>query len=245
MIPEIHNITDIGDLDFKAGAVCLIDKEKTWTSFDVVNKLRSSLRHKYKQKKFKVGHAGTLDPMATGLLLICTGKGTKQIDSYQGMDKTYIGELTLGGSTPSYDAETEVDQEYSWEHISEDLILQNLELFKGEQLQEPPMFSALKKNGVPLYKLARQGKSVAREKRKINIRNLEITNISLPKVEFAMTCTKGTYVRSFAHDYGHALDSGAHLTALRRTHIGDYDVANAQVVQLLVDQINKTYDYVG
>ncbi len=210
--------------DFKDGQVLLIDKPLEWTSFQVVNKLRWHIRQKFGIKKIKVGHAGTLDPLATGLLIICTGKLTKQINEYQGQIKEYTGEFTIGGTTPSYDLETKIDATFPITHITEELIHSTTKQFIGEIDQIPPIFSALKKDGIRLYELAREGKTIEISSRKINIAEFEITKISLPKVNFRVMCSKGTYIRSLAFDFGKALNSGAHLSELRRTKIGNFSV---------------------
>ncbi|RXP44594.1 tRNA pseudouridine(55) synthase TruB [Lutibacter sp. HS1-25] len=214
--------------DYKNGQVLLIDKPLNWTSFQVVNKLRWHIRQKFNLKKIKVGHAGTLDPLASGLLIICTGNFTKKIDEYQGQIKEYTGEITLGATTPSYDMESEVNQTFLTEHITEELIRQTVLQFTGEIDQKPPMFSALKKDGVRLYDMAREGKSVEIASRKITISEFEITKIDFPKVEFRVVCSKGTYIRSLAYDFGKALNSGGYLSALRRTKIGEFSVENAK-----------------
>ena len=213
--------------DFKNGQVLLIDKPLEWTSFQVVNKIRWHIRQKFNLKKIKVGHAGTLDPLASGLLIICTGSFTKKIDEYQGQIKEYTGEITLGATTPSYDMESEVDTSFPIDHITEDLIKKTTEQFIGEIAQVPPMFSALKKDGVRLYDLAREGKTVEIKPRQITISEFEITNIELPKVQFRVVCSKGTYIRSLANDFGKALNSGGYLSKLRRTKIGEFNVKNA------------------
>ena len=210
--------------DFKNGQVLLIDKPLNWTSFQVVNKLRWHIRQKFDLKKIKVGHAGTLDPLATGLLIICTGKFTKKIDEYQGQIKEYTGEITLGATTPSYDLETEVDEIFPVAHITNELIYKTTEQFIGEINQIPPIFSAIKMQGVRLYNLAREGKTAEIKSRKITIETFEITNIDLPKIQFRVVCSKGTYIRSLAYDFGKALNSGGHLSHLRRTKIGDFSV---------------------
>jgi len=214
--------------DYKDGQVLLIDKPLNWTSFQVVNKLRWHIRQKFNLKKIKVGHAGTLDPLATGLLIICTGKFTKKIDEYQGQIKEYTGEITVGATTPSYDLESEIDETFSNDHLTPALIHETVKQFIGEIDQKPPMFSALKKDGVRLYDLAREGKTVEIATRKINIAEFEITKIDLPKVNFRVVCSKGTYIRSLAYDFGKALNSGAHLSALRRTKIGSFSVEKAK-----------------
>jgi tRNA pseudouridine55 synthase len=213
--------------DFKNGQVLLIDKPLNWTSFQVVNKLRWHIRQKFELKKIKVGHAGTLDPLATGLLIICTGSFTKKIDEYQGQIKEYTGEITLGATTPSYDLETEVDETFPVDHITNELIYKTTEQFIGEINQIPPIFSAIKMEGVRLYNLAREGKTAEIKSRKITIETFEITNINLPKIQFRIVCSKGTYIRSLAYDFGKALNSGGHLSALRRTKIGNFKVDDA------------------
>jgi tRNA pseudouridine55 synthase len=213
--------------DFLNGQLLLIDKPLDWTSFQVVNKLRYEIRHQFNIKKIKVGHAGTLDPLATGLLLICTGKFTKTIDTLQGQLKEYTGTITLGGTTPSYDLETEVNQTFPTDHITSENIQDATQQFIGEIDQTPPIFSALKKDGVRLYEIARKGETVAIASRKITILEFEITKIALPNIDFRVVCSKGTYIRSLANDFGKALNSGAHLSSLRRTKIGDYNVIDA------------------
>ncbi|MEH6534922.1 MAG: tRNA pseudouridine(55) synthase TruB [Psychroserpens sp.] len=213
--------------DFQSGQVLLIDKPLTWTSFQAVNKLRWEIRQAFNIKKIKVGHAGTLDPLATGLLIICTGKMTKQIHTYQGQDKEYTGTFVLGSTTPSYDLETEIDQTFPTEHISEALIHEATKQFIGDIEQFPPVFSALKKDGKRLYEYARAGESVEINSRTVRISEFEITKIDGQNISFKVVCSKGTYIRSLAHDFGKALSSGAHLSVLRRTKIGDFNVANA------------------
>ncbi len=217
--------------DYKNGQVLLIDKPLDWTSFQVVNKLRWHIRQKFDIKKIKVGHAGTLDPLATGLLIICTGKFTKKISEYQGQVKEYTGEFTLGATTPSYDLETAVDATFPIDHINKELILKTTKQFVGEIEQQPPIFSALKKDGKRLYELARKGETTEIPFRKITIEEFEITSIDLPKVCFRVVCSKGTYIRSLAFDFGKALSSGAHLSALRRTKIGDFKVENGMKIE--------------
>jgi len=213
--------------DFQNGKILLIDKPLNWTSFQAVNKLRWEIRQAFKIKKIKVGHAGTLDPLATGLLIICTGKMTKQINTFQGQDKEYTGTFVIGSTTPSYDLETEIDQSYPTEHISEEMIHKATSSFIGEIEQFPPVFSALKKDGKRLYEYARAGEVVKINSRKVSISKFEITGINNLTVNFRVVCSKGTYIRSLAHDFGKALNSGAHLSALRRTKIGDFSVEDA------------------
>jgi len=225
------------ELDYKEGQILLIDKPLQWTSFQVVNKLRWHIRKSFGIKKIKVGHAGTLDPLATGLLVICTGKFTKRIQEFQGQIKEYTGTITLGGTTPSYDLETEIDQTFPIDHITEEDIKTATSQFIGEIEQYPPVFSALKKDGKRLYEYAREGQEVAVEPRKITITEFEITRIALPEVDFRVVCSKGTYIRSLAHDFGKALDSGGHLTVLRRTKIGAFSVDDAMSIQSFENQL--------
>jgi len=213
--------------DYKEGQVILIDKPLEWTSFQVVNKLRWLIRKQFDIKKIKVGHAGTLDPLASGLLIICTGKFTKKIDTYQAQEKEYTGTITLGATTPSYDLETEVDQVFDISEITSEQILAATQQFTGEIQQQPPIFSALKKEGKKLYEFARKGEAVDIPSRTVTISEFEITKIDLPRVDFRVVCSKGTYIRSLAHDFGKSLQNGAHLSALRRTRIGDFSVDDA------------------
>jgi len=224
--------------DYLDGQVLLVDKPLEWTSFQVVNKLRWHIRQAFSLKKIKVGHAGTLDPLATGLLIICTGKMTKQIDTFQGQIKTYTGTFVLGSSTPSYDLETEIDQTYPTTHITPELIHQTTEKFTGEIDQYPPIFSALKKDGKRLYEFARAGQTVKIDSRKVTVEEFKITNIEGSTVDFSITCSKGTYIRSLAHDFGKALESGAHLTALRRTKIGDFSVESAISIDDFISKLS-------
>lgn len=213
--------------DFQNGQVLLIDKPLNWTSFQVVNKMKWLLKSKFDLKKIKIGHAGTLDPLATGLLIVCTGKFTKTISELQAQTKEYTGTFHIGATTPSYDLETEIDQEFRIEHITDELIEQTKKQFLGEIDQQPPIYSALKKDGVRLYEHARAGTEVEIAFRKTTIYEFEFTRISLPELDFRVVCSKGTYIRSLAHDFGKALNSGSHLTALRRTKSGDYNVDEA------------------
>ena len=214
--------------DYLNGQILLIDKPLHFTSFQAVNKLKYALINKAGlPKKFKIGHAGTLDPLASGLLLVCTGKFTKRISELQGQAKEYTGTFYIGATTPSYDLETEIDQTYPIEHIDEALIHDTVKQFLGEIDQKPPIFSAIKKDGVRLYEHARAGESVEIAFRKTTIHEFVITRIALPEVDFRVVCSKGTYIRSLAYDFGKAMKSGSHLTVLRRTKIGDYNVTNA------------------
>jgi tRNA pseudouridine55 synthase len=224
---------------YKNGQVLLIDKPLTWTSFQVVNKLRWEIRQRFNIKKIKVGHAGTLDPLATGLLIICTGKQTKQIDTYQGQIKEYIGTFTLGATTPSYDLETEIDNTFPTAHITEELLHETTKQFMGEIQQKPPIFSAIKKDGKRLYELARKGEITEINERTVTVSAFEITKINLPEVGFRIICSKGTYIRSIAFDYGKALNSGGHLSALRRTKIGNFSVDNALSVEGFINNLKE------
>lgn len=227
--------------DFLEGQVLLIDKPLTWSSFQAVNKLKYLLKRHYNlPKKFKIGHAGTLDPLASGLLIVCTGKFTKKITEIQAQIKEYTGTITVGATTPSYDLETEIDATFPTEHISEALILATTQQFLGEIDQKPPVFSAIKKDGKRLYEHARAGEEVEITSRKTTIYEFEITRIALPEIDFRVQCSKGTYIRSLAYDFGKALQSGGHLTALRRTKIGDYDVKNAVTPEVFENQITES-----
>jgi tRNA pseudouridine55 synthase len=212
---------------YQEGKVLRIDKPLNWTSFQVVNKIRWLIKQQFGIKKIKVGHAGTLDPLATGLLILCTGKFTKKIETYQAQVKEYTGTITLGTTTPSYDLETEVDQTFDISGITEEDIQDNTKHFIGEIQQQPPIFSALKKDGKRLYEYAREGEKVEIPKRTITISEFEITKIDLPNIEFRAVCSKGTYIRSLAHDFGKSLNNGAHLSVLRRTKIGEFSVEDA------------------
>ncbi len=212
---------------FLEGKLILVDKDLEWTSFQVVNKIRYLIRKQYGLKKIKVGHAGTLDPLASGLLILCTGKMTKKIADYQGKEKEYTGTFTLGATTPSYDLETEINQHFPVDHIHPPLLEKVAQQFIGEIEQYPPVFSALKKDGKRLYEYARAGEEVTIKSRKVEISSFKITRVELPEVDFSVRCSKGTYIRSLAHDFGKALDSGAHLSALRRTAIGEFRVDKA------------------
>lgn len=221
--------------EFLEGKILLIDKPLEWSSFQVVNKLRWLIRKQFNIKKIKVGHAGTLDPLATGLLLICTGKATKTISELQGQIKEYTGTITLGATTPSYDLETEVNATFKTNHITENLIHETTKQFIGKIEQYPPVFSALKKDGKRLYEYARKGEEVKITPRSIEIKEFEITKIDGVNINFRVVCSKGTYIRSLAFDFGKALQSGGHLSALRRTKIGAYNVHKAITPQQFED----------
>ena len=225
--------------DYLNGQVILIDKPLEWTSFQVVNKVRWLLKKRLGIKKIKVGHAGTLDPLATGLLIICSGKFTKKIEGYQGQEKEYTGTITLGATTPSYDLETEIDREFDISHVDEKLIEKAREKFLGEVQQQPPVFSALKKDGKRLYDYARKGQEVEIPTRTILITEFEITSYTKPEVHFRVVCSKGTYIRSLAHDFGKEVNAGGHLSALRRTRIGEFHVKDALTIEEFEDALPR------
>jgi tRNA pseudouridine55 synthase len=227
-------------IDFIEGQVLLIHKPLGWTSFDVVKKIRNTLRTHLQIKKIKVGHAGTLDPLADGLLIVCTGKFTKQIDQYQAQEKEYTGEFVLGATTPSFDLETDIDQHYPTNHITKDNILKVAQMLSGEILQTPPIYSALKQNGKRLYEHARNGQEVSIKQRLVRISEFEITHIDLPNIHFRIVCSKGTYIRSLAHTFGQKLQSGAYLKQLTRTRIGTYSLSQAIDIQEFINSFSKT-----
>jgi tRNA pseudouridine55 synthase len=210
--------------EIEGGYIFLIDKDLNWTSFDVVNKMRYALKIK------KVGHAGTLDPLATGLVIVCAGKATKQIEQFMATEKEYTGTIRLGITTPSYDLETDTDQEYPTDHITTELIHEKAKEFLGQQMQIPPIYSALKVGGKKLYELARKGKEAKIEPRPVEIKEFEIMAVRMPEIDIRVVVSKGTYIRSLAFDFGRACGSGAVLTALRRTRVGDLFVKNALTI---------------
>lgn len=224
---------------FLEGELLLINKPIGWTSFQIVNKVRWLIKSQYDLKKIKVGHAGTLDPLAEGLLIVCTGKWTKKIDEFQGQDKLYSGIFYLGATTPSFDLETEINSRQSIEHIDENILLESTNKFIGDQFQIPPIYSAIKQNGKKLYEYARKGETIELKKRKINISEFKITKIELPKVHFKVKCGKGTYIRSLANDYGLELKSGAYLYKLKREGIGDFNIKDAISIDEFAKIINK------
>ena len=224
--------------EFKKGKLILINKPYKWTSFQVVNKLRWSIKNQFGIKKLKVGHAGTLDPLATGLLIICTGKMTKKINSFQSLNKTYTGCLTLGATTPSYDLETKIDKVFNTKHINQKLLLVTSNNFIGNIMQKPPIFSAIKKDGKRLYESARKGINIEINSREVQIEKFEITKIDIPEITFKVVCSKGTYIRSLAHDYGKELKSGAFLSSLQREKIGDYSIQNSMTIEEFLKTIN-------
>ena len=227
MIPP----TTAPPFSFAEGCLLLVDKPAGWTSFDVVNKLRWAIRKHLGVRKFKVGHAGTLDPMATGLLCICTGRWTKRLGELQGLDKSYTGTIRLGATTPSYDAETEEDATYPTDHLTAEALAAAAAALTGPLEQLPPVYSAIKVDGQPLYKKARRGELVEVQPRPVRVDRFALTNFSGRSVDFAIDCGKGTYIRSLAYDLGRAVGSGGYLTALRRTSVGPYRVEDAWTVE--------------
>ena len=223
--------------EFLEGKVLLIDKEKDWTSFDVVNKIRVSLRNELGIKKIKVGHTGTLDPLATGLVIICTGRATKKIDSFMGLEKEYLAEMTLGCTTPSFDLETAIDNHYPTDHITRELFDETLLQFTGEIEQRPPNYSAKQVDGKRAYNMARQGEDFKLKKNLVTIHELETVSYELPRVTIRIRSSKGTYIRSLADDIGRNLGSGAHLSALRRLKIGEYHVNDAEKISDFVKKL--------
>ena len=221
------------------GEILLINKPLGWSSFNVVKKIKYLIQKKYKIKKIKVGHSGTLDPLATGLLVICTGKATKKIQAIQDLPKVYTGEITLGATTNSYDLETEVSKTYKINHINNDLLKKTTKKFIGELSQIPPIFSAIKMNGERLYKKARRGESVKLHPRKIKVFDFKLTNIDMPKIKFEINCSKGTYIRSIANDFGQELNSGGYLSKLRREAIGDYHVSESLDINTFEQLLNS------
>ena len=221
------------------GEILLINKPLGWSSFNVVKKIKYLIQKKYKIKKIKVGHSGTLDPLATGLLVICTGKATKKIQAIQDLPKVYTGEITLGATTNSYDLETEVSKTYKVNHINNDLLKKTTKKFIGELSQIPPIFSAIKMNGERLYKKARRGESIKINPRKITVFNFKLTNIDMPKIKFEINCSKGTYIRSIANDFGKELNSGGYLSKLRREAIGGYHVSESIDINTFEQLLNS------
>ncbi len=238
-------------IDLETGSVLLVNKPISWTSFDVTNKIKHLILRKInrerkegelKTRKAKVGHAGTLDPLATGLLIVCVGKETKNIDQYMGMPKVYTGSFFLGAITPSYDRETEPVSFFETKHITEELIFQTAKQFLGEQSQVPPAYSAIQKEGVRAYVSARAGEEVILEPRRITLFDFEITSIDLPLVSFNIKCSKGTYIRALARDFGKALGSGAYLYSLCRTQIGDFHLSDAKSMEEIAAELGETLE---
>ncbi len=227
------------DFRFEEGEVLLINKPLNWSSFDVINRFRYFLRKQCGIQKIKVGHAGTLDPLADGLLIVCTGKFTKRIEEFQGQEKEYTGTFKLGATTPSFDLEHDVDHTYETAHITPGMIQQAAESLTGEIMQLPPVFSAIKIGGKRAYKFARKDKDPELSPRPVHIREFEITRIEMPEVDFRISCSKGTYIRSIARDFGTSLQSGAHLASLRRTRIGEFLLSNAWELEDLMEKIRQ------
>ena len=226
-------------MDFVAGEIIPIFKPYTWTSFQIVNKVRYHLSRKYGIKRFKVGHAGTLDPLATGVLLLCTGKATKRIEEIQKHTKVYEAEIMLGATTPSYDMEHPVNETFPYEHITKEMVENTLKQFIGDIAQRPPLFSACKVDGKRAYDLARKGSDMQLEPKQIRIDDIELLEYKLPKIKIRVTCGKGTYIRSLARDIGEALQSGAYLTGLTRTRIGEYKIENCITTEAFPEWLEK------
>lgn len=224
-------------MDFISGETIAVDKPLGWTSFDAVKRLRGAIQRRLHVRKFKVGHAGTLDPLATGVLIVCTGRATKRIDELQAGDKEYIADIRLGATTPSYDLETEIDRTYPWEHVTREAVEKVLPGFTGRIMQVPPVFSAVKIEGKRAYNLARQGKDVELKAKPLEIKEMELLGCELPDLRLRIVCSKGTYIRALARDLGEALDTGAHLTALRRTRVGDITIADCLTVDRTLEVI--------
>lgn len=224
-------------MDFITGEIIGIDKPLGWTSFDAVKRVRGAIQRRLHVKKFKVGHAGTLDPLATGVLIVCTGRATRKIDELQAGDKEYVATLRLGATTPSFDLETQIDRECPWEHITREEVERVLPTFTGKIMQVPPVFSAVKVDGKRAYNLARKGKEVTLKAKPLEIKELELLDCSLPEIRVRIVCSKGTYIRALARDLGEALKSGAHLTALRRTRVGAVGIDTCLTIDQAVEKI--------
>ncbi len=233
----MHSKLELNETSVTEGQLLLIDKPLNWTSFQVVNKIRWELKNKFGIKKLKVGHAGTLDPLATGLLLVCTGKMTKKISEIQALVKEYTGTFTLGATTPSYDLETPIDGTFPIDHLDDNALKEVINQFTGVVEQYPPVFSAIKKDGKRLYEYARKGEEIKIKSRQVEILAFELTKIKLPTIDFYVKCSKGTYIRSLANDYGKALGSGAHLSSLRRTAIGLYRIEDAYTIEQITAEL--------
>jgi tRNA pseudouridine55 synthase len=231
------NITS--ETDFLEGQVLLFNKPLGWSSFDVVKKARNIIKSAKNIRKIKVGHAGTLDPLADGLLIVCSGRFTKRIDEIQGQIKVYTGEITLGATTASYDKETEIDEVFETSHITEELIHSTCKKFEGKIMQKPPIYSALKREGKRLYQHAREGTKVKIESREVEVESFKITSIQMPTITFEVICSKGTYIRSLAYDYGKSINSGAHLSKLKREKIGNFSLEDAISIDSFKENILK------
>lgn len=227
-------------IDYIEGHTLLINKPLRWTSFDVVKKIRNTLRTALNIKKIKVGHAGTLDPLADGLLIVCTGKFTKRINEFQAQEKEYTAEFTLGATTPSFDLETEVNETFDYNHITQDMLKTTAESLTGNILQTPPIYSAIKQDGKRLYEHARKGEDVKIKERMVHVSKFEIIKVEMPKVHVRIVCSKGTYIRSLAQTFGKNLNSGAHLSQLTRTRIGKFELSQAIDIQEFIDSFSLT-----
>jgi tRNA pseudouridine55 synthase len=234
----IENQSLVG-VDFKEGYIAIIDKPLEWTSTDVVRKIKYALQHRLGYKKIKIGHAGTLDPLATGVLIVCIGKATKMVNELQAEQKEYVADIVLGATTPSYDLEHPIDKYYPTEHITREKIEQALRDLTGERLQAPPIYSAKKVEGVRAYEFARAGEEVELKKALINIYEMEILSLEMPLLRIRVRCSKGTYIRSLAHEIGLALDSGAHLSALRRTRSGGFTAENGWKLEDFMEKLRE------
>lgn len=228
---------EVKTMDFISGEVIAVDKPLGWTSFDAVKRLRGSIQKRLRVKKFKVGHAGTLDPLATGVLIICTGRATRKIEALQSGEKEYVATVELGATTPSFDMETEIDATYPTDHITEELIKETLASFEGLNMQIPPVFSAVKVEGKRAYKYARNGKELELKAKPINIREIEFISFQDNLLTFRVVCGKGTYIRALARDLGKKLNSGAHLKELRRTRVGEIRVEDCLKIEEAVEKI--------
>ena len=227
------------DVDFKEGYIAIIDKPLEWTSTDVVRKIKFALQHRLGYKKIKIGHAGTLDPLATGVLIVCIGKATKMVNELQAEEKEYIADIELGATTPSYDMEHPIDCRYPTDHITREKIEQALQSLTGERLQAPPIYSAKKVEGVRASEFARAGEEVELKKALINIYEIKILSLEMPHLRISVRCSKGTYIRSLAHEIGLALESGAYLTGLRRTRSGGFKVENAFALENFMEKLRE------
>ncbi|MDE6794489.1 MAG: tRNA pseudouridine(55) synthase TruB [Muribaculaceae bacterium] len=225
-------------MDFISGEIIGIDKPLGWTSFDAVKRLRGAIQRRLHVKKFKVGHAGTLDPLATGVLIICTGRATRRIEELQNGDKEYVATIRLGATTPSFDLETKIDKEYPWAHVTRKMIEEVLPRFTGKIMQVPPVFSAVKVDGKRAYNLARKGKEVELKAKPLEIKEMELLSCDFPDVTLRIVCSKGTYIRAIARDLGEALGSGAHLIGLRRTRVGMIPVSSCMSMEEALERIS-------
>lgn len=225
-------------MNFERGEIFIVDKPLRWTSFDAVKRIRGAVQRRLDVRKFKVGHAGTLDPLATGMLIICTGKATRRIEELQAGHKEYVATLRLGATTPSYDLEKEIDRYFPYEHITREMAEEVLQRFKGRIMQVPPVFSAVKVDGKRAYKFARKGAEVELKAKPLEITEIELLDFKEGEMTIRVVCSKGTYIRALARDIGEALESGAHLTALRRTRVGDFTTADMMSLDRVLELID-------